>query len=272
MTKYGAIYSGIDVRDYKMVCSAQQYDFPKEFDFETVRIKDQGSIGRCVATALSSIIEYYNYKQHGDDTEMSPGYIYGNRSNSKHKESGMIIRDALDVVSKFGDVFCHEFPYDVEAPEIIKYYNKEAERLYEVGRPHRISEYCRVSTVGAAKHALMSGTPLLMAMDWYEDMNVNKDGVLETNYEGYCGGHCMFIYGWNEYGWKVQNSWGTNWGIDGCFILPYEMGMAECWAVLDDIIDGTYVKKPFSSKIGKYLARFINVICNIFSQTTTHLS
>ena len=267
MRSYGAIFSNVDVRDYQMVCAASDIEFPEEFELKTVRIKDQGQIGRCVATALSSIIEYYNHKQNGDDTEMSPGYIYGNRRNSDHKGPGMIMRDALDVVSKFGDVAVHDFPYDYEAPDIIECFDRKAEKLFDTGYPHRISEYCRVNTVAAAKLALTAGVPLLMAMEWYEDMEVDENGVLHSDYIGYAGGHCMFIYGWNERGWKIQNSWSSEWGIDGCFVLPYEMGMAECWAVLDDIVEGAYVKRPFQSKAGKMFAKFINKVCNVFHKT-----
>lgn len=260
---YGAIFSGVDVRDYKMVCTAATYDFPAEFELNTVRVKDQADVGSCVAHALSSIIEYYNNVQRNDPTEMSVGYIYGNRTTSEHKAEGMVMRDALEVVRKFGDVPKEDFPYNEETPMAIRLYQKKADELYDVGYPNRISEYCRIDTVSAAKLALMNGVPLLMAMEWYNDMVV-EDGVLKTNYSGYGGGHCMFIYGWDERGWKIQNSWGTSWGANGRFILPYQMGMAECWAVLDDIFEGAYVKKPFSSKAGKFFAKIINRVCNIF--------
>lgn len=188
--------------------------------------------------------------------------IYGNRTNSEHKEPGMIMRDALDIVKKYGDVRKKDFPYHEETPKAIDLYERYADELYEVGRPCRISEYCRVDTVVAAKLALMSGVPLLMAMEWFEDMEVDENGILTTEYVGYAGGHCMFIYGWNEYGWKVQNSWGSDWGVNGCFILPYELGMAECWAVMDNIIEGAYIEKPFQSKVGKAFAKIVNKICN----------
>lgn len=261
---FGAIYSNFDVRDYQMVCSAQQYNFPEEFELDTVRIKNQMDTGSCVAHALSSIIEYYNVKQRNDPTEMSVGYIYGNRSNSEHKGPGMIMRDALDIVVKYGDVPHDDFPHNMEVPKAIRLYEGMAFELYNVGKPNRISEYCRVGTINAAKLALMSGTPLLMAMDWYNDMTIDNDGVLHTRYAEYCGGHCMFVYGWNERGWKIQNSWGEDWGINGRFILPYEMGMAECWAVMDNIIEGAYVKKPFRSKIGKAFAKIVNRVFNKF--------
>lgn len=260
----GAILSHIDVRDYKMVCSAKKDEFPSKFELPIVRIKDQESTGSCVAHALSSIIEFYNVKQHNDATEMSVGYIYGNRTNSSHKESGMIIRDALNIVSTYGDVPKYLFPYNEETPMAIKLYERDSEKLYETGRPCRISEYCRINTINEAKTCLIAGVPLLMAIEWYDDMEVDQSGVLHTNYSGYAGGHCMYIYGWDERGWKVANSWSMDWGIDGCFILPYENHIAECWAVLDDIIDGAYIKRPFKTKIGRIVAKIVNKVANSF--------
>lgn len=258
---FGAIYSGVDVRDYKMVCTKSAEDFPEEFALKTVRIKDQGSVGSCVAHALSSIVEYYNSVQRGDTTEMSTGYIYGNRSNSLHKDAGMVVRDALGALRSFGDVPKKEFPENIETPDAIDLYKRRATRLYTIGYPNRISKYCRIRTVGEAKQALASNVPLVMAMDWYADMRV-VNGVLTTNHKGMEGGHCMFIYGWEKRGWRVQNSWGENWGTDGTFVLPYELGMTECWAVMDDIVGDLEVKMPFASRLGHFIAKIINVVCN----------
>lgn len=258
---FGAIYSGVDVRDYKMVCESGAQDFPNEFALKTVRIKNQGTVGSCVAHALSSIVEYYNCIQCDDSTEMSTGYIYGNRSNSRHKDAGMVIRDALGIVQKYGDVPKHYFPENIETPEAIALFQRREPRLYTIGRPNRISKYCRIWNANEAKRALYAGIPLLMAMDWYADMSV-VDGVLTTQYRSCEGGHCMFIYGWEERGWRVQNSWGEDWGTGGTFILPYDMGMAECWAVMDDITGSLKVEKPYASRIGDFFAKIINAVYN----------
>lgn len=259
----GAIFSGIDVRDYQMVCTAPIIQFPNEFELKMVRVKSQGNIGSCVAHALSSIIEYYNSIQNNDTTEMSTGYIYGNRSTSSYRGAGMIVRDALEVARQYGDVPNKYFPYNVEVPFAITLYENNCKELFEYGFPHRISQYCRVNTSSAMKTALMAGNPVLIAMKWYTDMKV-VDGVLTTSFKGYDGAHCMFIYGWNEKGWKVQNSWGKLWGDNGTVIVPYEMNIAECWTLTDDIIEGTTVRKPFSSNVGKCVAKFVNRVCNPF--------
>lgn len=264
--KCGAIFSGYDARDYKMVCAAQQYNFPDEFELKTVRIKNQMSTSSCVGHALSSILEYYNNKQNGDPSEMSIGYIYGNRSTSEYKGEGMIMRDALEVVRKYGDVYKKDFesglPFDnLEVPAAIMMYEMKKDDLYDQGYPHRISQYCRVTSSSAMKASLMAGNPVLIAMEWFEDMEV-VDGILTTDYHNSAGGHCMFIYGWNETGWKVQNSWGEDWGVNGTMIVPYEMRLEECWTLTDDIVEGMVIKKPFSSKIGKYFAKILNYLNN----------
>lgn len=107
--KLGAIFSGVNVRDYQMVCAASDIQFPESFELPTVRIENQMMTGSCVAHAPSSIIEYYNVVQRNDPTEMSVGYIYGNRTNSEHKDPGMIMRDALEsrVKANKSDVAAH---------------------------------------------------------------------------------------------------------------------------------------------------------------------
>lgn len=258
----GAIFSPKDVRDYSVVCAAAA-EFPKEFELDMVRIKNQGVVGSCVAHSLSEIIEYFNSVQKNDETEMSVGYIYGNRTTSSHKGEGMVVRDALKAIQKYGDVPKEKFPYNIEIPKVIEEYEKVDDELYSVGYPYRISTYAKLNNDNEVKNALMKYGPVVMAMDWYNDIRV-KDGILTTNYQGAAGGHCMVIYGWNEKGWKVQNSWGRFWGDNGCCIIPYDIKIREKWMVTDNIIDDTDIDKPFDFNFGKIIAIILNWILNLF--------
>ena len=109
----------------------------------------------------------------------------------------------------------------------------------------------------------MNNGPVVMAMEWFDDIKVS-DGILTTEKKRSAGGHCMVIYGWNEIGWKVQNSWGKRWGDNGCCIIPYNIPIREFWTVTDDIIEGMEIQKPFSSSFGKLIAKILNWIINLF--------
>ena len=79
----------------------------------------------------------------------------------------------------------------------------------------------------------------------------------------------MVIYGWNEKGWLVQNSWGPLWGNKGTCILPFDTEFNSVWGVIDQespmqkmIIKPTYTVKKFGYKtIG-----FLGVIVEAFKK------
>ncbi len=263
----GAILSEVDIRDYQGICSMSPTDFPIEFELPIVRIKNQKKVNSCVAHALSSVIEYYNYIQYDVKNEMSTGFIYGNRELSKHKDKGMIMRDAIATVCKYGDVEKEDFPYNIEIPDAIEKLNAsltENKILYDKAYPNRFSGYVRLKEEKDIKAFLLSKSPVVFAIKWYDDIEV-ADGIITTTQETNGSGHCMIIYGWNECGWKIQNSWGKNWGDNGTAILPYDIKIREAWGIFDNITDNClYIKKPFHSRIGKIIAKIINYIINKF--------
>lgn len=264
MEVLGAIFSQLDVRDYIMKSTKIENSKNKigSYELPIIRVKHQGNIGSCCAHVLSSVVEYFNYIQHNIKTEMSVGYIYGNRKKTTHKGKGLIIRDALKTLKEYGTVSKELFPYNIEVPEALNKFNQNLDKLYEEGTISRISSYYRVKTENDIKTALRLKYPVVIGIEWYSDMKV-VNGILTTKKQTYKGGHCMLLYGWNEQGWKVLNSWGTTWGTKGTCIIPYNMNIREAWAVVDNIKDGIKVKKPFSSSAGKTIAKAINAIGKI---------
>ena len=262
--KFGVIDSPIDVRDYKLAVDKAQV-FPDTFELPMVRIKSQGAVGSCVAHSLSEVVEYYNKKQLNKSTEQSIVYIYGNRRNSVHKGDGMITRDALANMLKYGDVDKTKCPGNYEVPEAINRFEAVADSLMEVGCKSRFSAYYKLNTAAEIKAALMNHGPVVMTITWYDDMEV-IDGVLTTEKKNKSGGHCMVIYGWNEKGWLVQNSWGKNWGVNGTCIIPYDLQLKEVWGVTDEIVEDDVnpsdIILPFSSRIGELIAKLLNAILN----------
>lgn len=264
MEMLGAIFSKLDVRDYviKSTKADKKNNQINSYELPIVRVKNQGSVGSCCAHVLSSVVEYFNYIQHNIKTEMSVGYIYGNREKSTHKGKGMIIRDALKTLKEYGTVTKESFPYNIEMPEAEIKFKLYAKGLYEEGTVSRISSYYKVKTENDVKTALRNKYPVVIGIKWYSDMKV-VSGILTTTKKIYKGGHCMLLYGWNEKGWKVLNSWGKSFGNNGTCIIPYSMEIKEAWAVVDNIKDGVKIKKPFLSNIGQSVAQVINKVGNI---------
>ena len=105
-------------------------------------------------------------------------------------------------------------------------------------------------------------TPIIFAMKWFDDIKIVK-GVMVTEEitSNKTGGHCMVIYGWNETGWLVQNSWGKTWGKKGRFVLPYHVTRRETWGVTDAKSDSSLIlKKPFNTKFGAWVAKVIHTV------------
>lgn len=259
----GALFSKKDVRDYRIDCVSAPAEFPAEFELEMPKVKSQGSVGSCVAHSISTVIEYFNNLQQNNNEEMSVGYIYGNRTNTAYTKSGMYTRDAIAVTCKYGDVPKALFPYNEEVPDIIEKFNNQSDELFSKGQPNRFTSYYRLYTEDEIKTSLMNNGPVIFAMQWYDDIKV-IDGVITTSQKTDNGGHCMVLYGWNEQGWKIQNSWGKHWGKGGRAILPYNVKIREAWGIIDTLTQTeTNVVKPYNGKVGNMFAKILNLLINI---------
>lgn len=267
----GALLSKPDVRDY--VAHTQLSDFPKEFELDMPKVKNQGSVGSCVAHAISTVVEYFNEKETGKYEEMSTGYIYGNRRLSLHKGSGMYTRDAVNTVAKYGDVLDVYFPVNVEVPYAIEKFESEVDKIEPLGYHFKFAEYFKLKDDNAVKTSIMENGPVVFSMYWFDDIKI-QNGVMVTNgvKTKKTGAHCMVIYGWNETGWKVQNSWGGSWAGSGRVIIPYDTPFNEIWGIKDAAADSSLtIKKPFKTKLGAKIAKFLNSVIsfvyNLFHKT-----
>lgn len=256
----GSLFSVPDLRDY--VAKSPTHEFPESFELSMPEVKSQGSVGSCVAHSLATAAEYFNTKETNTTLKLSTGYIYGNRLLSAHKGSGMYTRDAIKTMTKFGDVPYEDFPHNVEVPYAIELFDDAPKELVEVGLNYKFASYFKLKDDAAIKSHLMDNNPVIFSMKWFDDIKI-EDGIMITKEvtSKKTGGHCMVIYGWNETGWLVQNSWGTWWGNKGRFVLPYNISRKETWGVLDAKSDSSLIlEKPFKSNVGAFFAKILHKI------------
>jgi C1A family cysteine protease len=79
-------------------------------------------------------------------------------------------------------------------------------------------------------NSISHGHPILIGIYIYtsfESKEVDSTGIIpipDTKTEILLGGHCLIIVGYdnNSKYFKVQNSWGTNWGASGYCFIPYD--------------------------------------------------
>ena len=232
---FGAIESKIDVRDYQVACAAApNVELPEVFELNMRAVKNQLAVSSCVAHALAAVVEYFNFMQEKTDTTMSTEFIYGNRINHTYTDQGMVIRDALENLRKYGTCPNSSMPGNIEVPEAIRRFNQNALGVIPVAYPNRITNYCSLYKKNDMKLWLMTKGPIIFSIKWYENywLTVNNELHFDEKSEP-SGCHCMVIYGWNKEGWLFQNSWGNTWGDGGRAVYPYDATIREAWGVED---------------------------------------
>lgn len=270
---FGAIVSPPDIRDYRIASTSLNQDFPITYELDMPAIKNQGPVSSCVAHAICTVAEYYNKQQYNIDNPLSPGYIYGNRVPPLGTTKGMAVRYAIANFCKDGAPFLTDFPLHCEVPKIIEEVEKAKPSLHEQAIQCRFTDYIKVETEREMKTALLNGHPIIIAIDWYKDMIVKKD-VITSKLKDRKNGHALVIYGWNEKGWKIQNSWGDLWALDGKAIWPYDYKIREAYIIIDNETSSLQIKKPYSvnTPFGKWCVKIINNIYAFFTSIKYYLS
>lgn len=257
----GVKLSPKDVRDYrfkKKVVMAVHY--PETFELEKIsKIKNQGTVGSCVAHATSSILEYHN----NNTQEMSTNFIYGIHYKLYRSEGpGMYLNEACRIIKNYGDMTVEDCPGNNEVVRVYSIANEafnDADKLSRAGR-YKIKCFTNLRTPDDIKYALMNHGPVLATVAWYGKYDLDR-GIITFDQDSELGYHATVIYGWNEIGWLCQNSWGKSWGNKGYYILPYECGPVEAYSIVkseDRVQDD--VKKPCA--LTRKLSGIINKLLN----------
>lgn len=261
--------SKTDLRDYTLAVEPVEVE---KFKLENLpKIKDQYFINSCAAHSASSVLEWLNQKETGEYRELSTGFIYGMQGVEFDRfDTHMYLRDACKIMLKYGDCLQETVPFNVEMPEC---YRRLAEMLnddiYNEAAICKIKAYAKCMNDNDVKYALMNYGPVIMAIKWSEQYEVFNNGVIHFDPEAKYGYHAVMAYGFNEVGWLCQNSFGSDWGKGGRFILPYNYGFVEAWTFVDDKNSG--VHKPKRGKAMDAVYKVLNYIVNVIKELTNRV-
>ena len=227
--RYGWKPSLPDLRDH--IADASELKVLDEVDprADLPDVFDQGQLGSCTANAVAGAVQY-DAKLNGSD----PGFLsrlwiyYYERKiegSPADQDTGAYGRDGFKVCKTIGVPLENDWPYD-----IAKFSEEPPASLAEEARQHRISNYRSVPRNLDSIKAVLSNRQTIAfgftVYESFESQEVAQTGIvpMPTRNERTLGGHEVLLVGYltNEpnYG-LVRNSWGTGWGMEGYFLMPW---------------------------------------------------
>lgn len=257
----GSLPPRTDVRDYKVASAINAAELPVSYSVPLyMSVKNQGGVSSCVAHATASILEYHDKGEH----TLSTNFIYGGQYSICGRDGrGMYLRDACKIVNHYGDALESDCPGNTEVTDCYGIADNALmdEAAMEAAARFKVKSYANANGDTDIKYAIMNYGPVLASVKWFYDTFVDDEGVMQTKHEGDFGYHAIVLYGWNEKGFLMQNSWGRGWGQQGRAILPYSYGICEAKAMVDADNDDIIV--PKRNWFVDFFYRLINFFANL---------
>src|SRR6266568_2031806 len=228
---YGWIPDLPDQRDYQYAAPiAAIGTLPTNIDLTSAcpPVYDQGQLGSCTANAIAGAIQFEQMKQNlAQIFTPSRLFIYYNErviEGTVNSDSGAQIRDGIKSVASEGVCPEPEWPYDISM-----FTQKPPPQAYKDALEDRAVSYLSlIQDPNQMKGCLASGYPFVFGFTVYESFET--EAVARTGHapmpsfgERAVGGHAVVAVGYEDAHQRfiVRNSWGTGWGMDGYFTMPY---------------------------------------------------
>lgn len=231
-TKYGWIPDRHDSRDHtymglNMKIVSDQLPSVVDLRDQCPPVYSQGELGSCTANAIGAAYQFDEMKQGNSDLFVpSRLFIYYNEREMEgnvDSDSGAEIRDGIKSIGKVG--VCHSklWPYDIS-----NFTTKPNSKAYSDAHFHQGIKYARLGqNLDQLKHCLASGYPFVFGFKVYQSFQSER--VTRTGYMNMPlsedvleGGHAVMAVGYTDEYFIIRNSWGSEWGDQGYFYMPYD--------------------------------------------------
>lgn len=244
---YNLLKDKPDDRDYKFSAlnakPTVRTFFPAKVDYRAKMgtVLDQGNLGSCTANAIASAFQYGLSKQNMTSYSPSRLFIYYNErllEGTVNEDPGANLRDGIKTLNKDGACPEDMWPYNIS-----QYRVKPPDAAYKAALQDRATGYYRVNVDATSiKTAIASGYPVIAGISVYSSFETNavtRTGKVPMpgRHDYLLGGHAVLIVGFDEATQQfiVRNSWGTSWGDNGYFYLPYAYAvpslMNDLWVI-----------------------------------------
>jgi C1A family cysteine protease len=195
---------------------------------------DQGEIGSCTANASCAALAFLE-RRGPDDRLFSRLFVYYYtrqvEGTPPADDAGAQIRTVMKVLARTGVPYEQTWPYD---PPHERYAARPSEDARAEAERHKVLFYYRCSTLATVRASLAQGFPVVFGFSMPENMTSDECRQYgRVRYpepgEKLLGGHAVLAVGFDDTvvhgdgtgALLVRNSWGSEWGMDGYFWLPY---------------------------------------------------
>lgn len=213
-------------------------NIPKRYSLEQYcgPIKDQKDAGFCHSFAGSSLKDIQENIETGFKYELSPLFLakqVKSIDNLPSTEGAQLIY-VCKALQQEGIIKEAYYPYSQYISGSLQF----PELKYTKVPKYKIQNYARCDTIDSMKQALSENKPILLGITCcgnIRDLNNNADKFVPLPQGFFLGGHALVIVGYDDdlthtYKdgrtckgfFRIQNSWGTDWGDQGFAWLPYD--------------------------------------------------
>jgi C1A family cysteine protease len=192
-------------------------------------VYDQGDLGSCTAHAGSGLAEFLMMKLgYAPWTPARLALYYMTRvlveQEPANEDTGCTLADTMTALDTLG-----------VAHESLWWYNtakfgvRPSKGVFTDASKHVLSKGASVGQdLLSVRSCLAEGYPIIFGFTVYEsfETNIGSNGIMPMPKPGeqVLGGHAVMAVGYNDSTRyvKVRNSWGSGWGAQGYFWMPYD--------------------------------------------------
>ena len=223
--KLGLRRSSNDPRDYDYKLKVpMNVKLPIEHEIIPRAIYNQGNIGSCSSMAIGNqIMALKNYDDNNYPSRLFQYYNSRLIEGNVEDDSGCTYRAAYKCLAKFGFLEPEElWEYDTT-----KFKDKPPEELYNKTNKTLIKKYqSLIPSIYAIEYAISQNKIVTFGTIIYDNFNDydKTDFIIKYPQGGQLGGHAMALVGYdhNKKLFKIVNSWGPEWGNNGCAFMYYD--------------------------------------------------
>jgi len=204
-------------------------------------VDDQGDLGACTGFSIKAIRELMLIRDGQPLTTLSPLFLYyyeRKREGTVDEDAGAMITTGMEVLQKVGvareALWSYDPSNDNNPVTKEKFQVAPSAEAYSDARKYRVKSFKPLDTLRDIRYELAHRNPVVIGIEVFEAFYNTPDGHLPkpNPKEPSQGGHAVAVVGYDD-AQKVlivKNSWGTGWGDQGYFYLPYDyvkLGLAS---------------------------------------------